>query len=184
MASHGFDFSMEDVARLAGVARQTVYNIYPSKAALASATMEQLMALLTQALEPDNSGQDIATTLSHFADSYLTNILTPNRIMIMRALAAPASIAKGYGAMFYKLGPLALRERLAAYLAGERDKGHIHLESPVLAADLFFAMVAGTLQIRGMLGIAEPPELADRAARVRLAVHMFLQGLRGPPESV
>ena len=177
MADHGFDFSMDDVARRAAVSRQTVYNVHPSKEALLAAIFEDVINQIARPIDTVVDGETLAQTLTRFALDYLGMLTQPERIAALRAIVSPASISKGFGETIYRLGPLTLRERLAAYL--ERALPEAGLLSPnvALSADLFLSMVAGTLQLRAMLGVGEPAVLGSARERVDMAVSMFLQGL-------
>ncbi len=176
MSSHGFDFSMEDVARHAGVARQTVYNVYPGKDMVIAAVVEQSLDRLTQYMGTPGTAQTIGEVLSQLAHAYLDMLFTQDRVSIMRAMAAPQSIAKGYGSVLYSIGPQILNERLANYLASVETDGVYHFPNPALAADIFISAVIGTRQLRALLGVAEPDMLGNINDRVTLAVKMFLQG--------
>lgn len=176
MASHGFDFSMEDVARHAGVARQTVYNVYPGKDVVIAAIVEQSLDRLTQHLGAPGTAQTISEVLSQLAHAYLNILGSPERVSMMRAMASPQSIAKGYGAVLYGIGPHILHERLANYLASVETSGTYDFPNPALAADIFISAVVGSRQLRALLAVEEPEALGNINKRVALAVKMFLHG--------
>jgi TetR/AcrR family transcriptional regulator, mexJK operon transcriptional repressor len=176
MALHGFDFSMDDIARHAGVARQTVYNVYPGRDAVIAAVVEQSLDRLIQPMGAPGTAQDISEVLGQLAHTYLDMIGSPERVSIMRAMAAPQSIAKGYGSALYSIGPQILHERLANYLKTIEAGGAYSFPNPALAADMFISAAVGSRQLRSLLGVDEPDALGNIHDRVTLAVKMFLQG--------
>ena len=65
-------------------------------------------------------------------------------------------------------------EALADYLAEQTGHGALAVDDPKLAAEQFFGLLVGHIQVRALLGIeAEPPESARQAA-VEEAVRTFL----------
>jgi TetR/AcrR family transcriptional regulator, mexJK operon transcriptional repressor len=178
MAKRGFDFSVEDVARDASVARQTVYNIYAGKEALVRAIVEQVLDDMVSPLQQGSESADIEVTLTGLALRYLDMILVPDKLAMMRAFMSQGSLSKGFGSLFYSIGPGVMRDRLAGYLERQQAAGQLRLDHPLLTADLFLSMIAGTRQLRALLAVPEPTELGTTADRVRLAVKMFLQGHR------
>lgn len=178
MAEHGFDFSIEQVAVRAKVARQTIYNTYANKDALIAALMMQTVDDMIGDMNVDQDMSDPERVLTNLGMRYLE--MTSSRVDIIRTLASSESIARGYGVRFYELGPRVLRDRLAAFLERAHQLGHLHAPNPHLAADLFLSMVVGTRQLRALLGVEEPAPLSVPASRVVLAVRMMLAGLAGP----
>jgi TetR/AcrR family transcriptional regulator, mexJK operon transcriptional repressor len=176
LALHAFDFSMDDVARLAGVARQTVYNIYASKEGVVSAVVAEALDQLTKHISTTGEAHDITQVLTQLSQAYLNMLGTPERVSMMRVMVSPQSIAKNYGSVFYGLGPLLLYERLSDYLAVADTGGRYHFPNPSLAADMFISTVAGSRQMRSLLGVEEPEALGQISERVALAVKMFLKG--------
>jgi AcrR family transcriptional regulator len=176
MSLHAFDFSMDDVARLAGVARQTVYNVYPSKEGVVSAVIAEALDRLTKHISTTGEAHDITQVLSQLSQAYLNMLGTPERVSMMRVMVSPQSIAKDYGSVFYGLGPLLLHERLSDYLAAVDTGGLYHFPNPSLAADMFISLVVGSRQLRSLLGVEEPEALGPISERVALAVKMFLKG--------
>jgi TetR/AcrR family transcriptional regulator, mexJK operon transcriptional repressor len=176
MTLHAFDFSMDDVARLAGVARQTVYNVYPSKEGVVSAVIAEALDRLTKHISTSGEAHDIIQVLTSLSQAYLNVLGTPERVAMIRVMMSPQSIAKNYGSIFYGLGPLLLHERLSDYLAAVDTGGRYHFPNPSLAADMFISAVVGSRQLRALLGVEEPEALGPISERVALAVKMFLKG--------
>jgi TetR/AcrR family transcriptional regulator, mexJK operon transcriptional repressor len=183
MGESGFDFSMEDIARRAAVSRQTVYNIHPSKEALVAAVIKDMLDRLAAPIQAENDSSALPDTLTRFALDYITMLTDEQRVASLRAIVSPSSVSRGFGQTIYRLGPNALRDRLAAYLERSLPAAGLCPPNMSLAADLFLSMVAGTLQLRAMLGVSEPAELGSAQDRVALAVSMFLRGLAGTSSS-
>jgi TetR/AcrR family transcriptional regulator, mexJK operon transcriptional repressor len=176
MSAQGFDFSIEDVARLAGVARQTVYNVYPSKEAVVAAVVGAALDQLTLHIGTHGDAPGITEVLTQLALAYLDVLGTQDGVGMMRAMVSQQSIAKGYGPTFYSIGPQILHTRLATYLATADTDGAHRFPNPALAADMFISLVVGSRQLRALLAVDEPEALGAISDRVALAVKMFLRG--------
>lgn len=174
---HGYDFSLEEVARRAGVSRQTIYNLLPSKSALISAIIQQSLDALAAPLVADSEPVTHAETLTRFASLYLSMIEGRERIGMIRAMVSADAVARGDSAAFYEAGPKALRLRLTRYFDREMAAGRLSLANSELAADLFLSLISGGPQLRALLGVANPERLDNQADRVALAVRVFVTGL-------
>ncbi|MBW8813793.1 MAG: TetR/AcrR family transcriptional regulator [Caulobacterales bacterium] len=161
MAERGLGASLDEVARRAGVSRQTIYNHYGSKTELARAIAERRLHDVREVLEAPGARENVAETLTSYAGLLLDSVLNARGVMLYRmAIAAVASLPE-VALAIYEAGPRASRQRLADYLAAEAAAGRLALDDPQEAAGFFAGMVLGRFQTPALLGA--PLELTDAA---------------------
>lgn len=169
-AEKGAMVSMEQIARRAGVARQTLYNRFPSKVeigrALASRRSDAISA-------PLRSGGDPETVLTALASGMLEKICGSNAKASMRGVALMSPHAPDVTQAIYHAGPAEGLRRLSAWLAEQHRQGLIATPDPDAAAEMFSGMVLGHGHLRGILGVTQPS--FDREARAREAARRFLR---------
>ncbi len=169
--------SMDEIAREAGVSKQTVYSHFGDKEALFGATIrEKCDRLMQPIIMPQPAGDDPQTALTAIARRFLGLILTPENMAHFRAVVAESGRFPELAEAFYRSGPLLAVEYLAKYL-GELDrKNTLKVVHPEQAARLFFAMLRGDLYMRQVLGLGPHPTKREVEAAVDEAVGVFLAG--------
>ncbi|HET6655609.1 MAG TPA: TetR/AcrR family transcriptional regulator C-terminal domain-containing protein, partial [Gammaproteobacteria bacterium] len=80
--------------------------------------------------------------------------------------------------IYYRSGPDLAVETLSAYLQEQTRRGVLRVTQPRIAAEQFFAMLGGHLQIRALLGLDPTPPAEKVKAYVDNAVSTFLAGVR------
>lgn len=85
MAERGLMASMDEIARRAGVSKQTIYNHYGSKAELARAMSERRAHEIGAALDAPGAVDHPAETLAAYARILLNAVLNTRGMAIYRA---------------------------------------------------------------------------------------------------
>lgn len=169
-AEKGAMVSMEQIARRAGVARQTLYNRYPSKADIGRA----LAARRSDAISaPLRAGGDPETVLTALAHGMLEKICGSNARASMRGVVLMSPHAPEVAAAIYEAGPAESLRRLSVWLVAQDRQGLLSAPDPDAAAEIFSGMVLGHGHLRAVLGIAQP--VFDRETRAREAARRFLR---------
>ena len=171
LGERGLGASMEEVARRAGVSRQTIYNHYGSKAELIRALVDRRVADITAPLEMPGADEHPEEALADFARTMLQAIISPRSTAMMRLYIQGAAEAPDVARAVFEAGPKASRARLAAFLARETADGRLSVDNPAMAAEFFGGMVVGTYQLADLLGVdrgltdAQIEVIAREAAR-------------------
>jgi len=166
MADRGLAVSLEEVARRAGVSKQTIYNHYGSKAELLRALMERRVEAITASLDMPGAVDHPEEALAAFARTMLSGLLNPASRAFMRVIVLSAADVPDLARTFYSAGPQGTRARVAQFLERETAAGRLDVPDPLLAADFFSGMVMSRYRFALLLGL--DPELTagdvDRVA--------------------
>lgn len=146
----GYQVSIDRITARARVARQTVYNHFPSKDALFAEVVAYLIGSILVTLDGE---RDIRSTLLAFGESYRAKLLSAEGIAIFRMLVAEAPRFPALAGQFFRQGPLTTRKRLAEYLARAMEEGQLRQDDPDFAAEVLTAMLADFDRLRGLIDL-------------------------------
>jgi TetR/AcrR family transcriptional repressor of mexJK operon len=162
--------SMDAVAAVAGVTKQTVYRYYPSKEQLFTAVMEKIRADETPPRQ--FGGADLETELNNFGRDLLAFHLKPAALGVYRLMLSEGG-EESLLRPFLQAGPNRVTQLLTEFLQ-QRYPG---LEDTAFYAQMFVSMV---LVPRNKLIMQRKGRIsrADQEAHVSKVVRLFLNGLQ------
>ena len=174
LAERGFSASIEEVARRAGVSKQTIYNHFGSKIELVRTLVDRRRSLLTATIRAAPADQAIEVTLASYAAAIVEAIMSPASIQLTRMAITSVMEVPELARIVYEAGAKAANEDLAVYLAGRPE---LDIQNPQRAADVFMGMAMGRLQTRLLMGIEgfQPQQARDRAQE---AAERFVKAYR------
>src|SRR5438552_13422991 len=155
----GLGVSVDEIARRAGVSKQTVYNHYGSKADLVRALIEQRAELITAPLEVPGAVEFPEAALADYARGLLETVSMPRGLVLFRLIIASVGSEPELANAVFQAGARATRLRLADFMAREARAGRLAIPDPAEAADFFAGMVVSHHQLAGLLGL--PDDLTE-----------------------
>ncbi len=174
----GFDgASMDEVAKVAGVSKATIYAHFASKDELFEAlVLSERSGSAEHLFEVDPQVKDIAAVLHRIGVSFMTMMVRPDHIRLIRMVIGVAEKFPRIGQSFFDAGPCHGGRRLADLLLASQARGELdlHGEDAVEIAHLFFNMCNGIFVKTMMFTGAEPPSDREIEVAVRRAVRIFL----------
>lgn len=159
----GYRAGVDRIAARAGVAKQTLYNHFPTKADLFREVVKHGTANMLVSLEDD--GRPLVERLLGFCRSFRAKVLAPEGIAFYRAITAEAPRFPELAAAFYADGPAQATRRLADVLAAAMESGDLRRDDPAFAAEMLLSMLVGADRNRCLLD-AEPRPQTDNAERI------------------
>ncbi len=146
----GYHVSIDRLAARARVARQTLYNHFPSKDALFAEAVRHIIQSVLVTLDRDG---DVRATLLAFGEAYRAKVLSSEGIAIFRTLMAEAPRFPALAKQFFRQGPQTTRKRLAEYLARAMEQGQLRRDDPDFAAEMLAAMLVDFDRLRGLMNM-------------------------------
>jgi TetR/AcrR family transcriptional repressor of mexJK operon len=169
--AEGYRCSIDRIAQLAGVAKQTVYNHFPTKEALFDEVTRANVSYFTVSLSGDPAAP--RTALIEFGRAYRACVLSGNCMASMRTMVGETQRFPEMAARTFHLGPAETSRQLAAYLERAMQAGRLRHDNAAFAADMFVGMLIGAERTRLLFGV--PLENVDEEVRIAAIVDCFLR---------
>jgi len=149
--ARGYASSVDDIARRAGVAKQTVYAHFPNKDALFKEVAHDLAkrVLVELGAEP----QDLRAALVRFALAYRERVLGVQGIATFRTVMPEIQRFRALARSMYAASAGEMVRQLAHYLGHAMDAGRLRRDDPQFAAELLLGMLVGHDRIKRLFGV-------------------------------
>jgi TetR/AcrR family transcriptional repressor of mexJK operon len=164
--AHGYRSSVDQIARRAGVAKQTVYHHFPrGKDELFKDVARELARRVL--IELEDAPQDLRGALVAFGEAYRARALGAQGIATFRTLVPEIPRFRALARSMYEASAGEMARRLAQVLGRAMDDGRLRREDPRFAAELLLGMLVGHDRIKRLFGVALAEEGEPRrSARI------------------
>jgi len=162
--ARGYNSSVDDIARRARVAKQTVYQHFASKDELFKAVAGDLAKRILITLE----GGDTRQSLVRFALEYRKRALGAQGIATFRTLVPEVPRFRALARVMYATTAGEMVRRLADFL-----KQRLDLPDPEFSAEMLLSMLAGVDRMKRLFAVG--PGAESESARAARIVDLFLK---------
>lgn len=153
----GFDgTSMDEVAKRAGVSKQTVYSHFSSKEQLFSASISRVIHdYFPESACEDDVIHTVEGDLRQICEQFTRLLVSEDAISMFRLLATAASTEGGntLARLFWEAGPEEMIDRLSRFLAGWAEKGELQITDPAEAAITLISLIKGQYHFKLAIGL-------------------------------
>ena len=178
--------SMDEIAALAAVSKQTVYKHFSTKEALfieiVSSTTRQAGDKVHDEMPRFGNGDDPAEYLEAYAYRQLTIVLQPRIMQLRRLVIGEVGRFPELAKALFDGGPKRAISVIAAALKDLADRGHLAIDDPKLAASQLNWVVMGEPLNRVMLlgdGAIPAPAALRRHAAESVRIFLAAYGTEG-----
>lgn len=173
--------TMDEVAGIAGVSKQTAYAHFGSKEALFVALVTSMTEGAGEQTEPTppDTADGIEPFLLEHARALLAGVLTPRVVRLRRLVVGEAAHFPGLGEALWTHGPAATVAWTAARLREMAERGWLVVPDPQRSATTWnWLVMAAPLEEAMLRGRSETASAEDLDAHCREAVRVFLAAHR------
>lgn len=180
----GYDaVSIEDIVRLAGGSKSSLYNLFTGKEPLFVAVIAELSDRFVEQLATvDISRMKAEEGLHRFGQRLLEILLDDRHLAFYRLAIAQAANMPSVGHEWRRHGPDATARILARFIVHHQDVGNLETDFDArTAARQLHDMMAFHLVHRAVLG--DRPTRREVSATIDSAVALFMRGYGSPQKS-
>ena len=174
--------SMDDIAALAAVSKQTVYKHFADKqrlfAEIVAGMVNEISDRVYDEVVSIRDSGDLDADLGELARRLLSSVMQPQLLQLRRLVIGEAGRFPELGRLFYQRGPGRTIAALAAAFERLADRGLLRLADAQLAAEHFNWLIMSIPLNRAMLcgdddpaGAADLDRYADAGVRAFLAAY-------------
>jgi AcrR family transcriptional regulator len=161
--------SMDEVAALAAVSKQTVYKHFTDKerlfAEIVAAAVDEVSDPVHEVVLHVDEDGDLEASLRDLARRQLAMVMEPRLLQLRRLVIGQAARFPGLGRTFYERGPERTIDALAALLERLARRGLLEIDDPRLAAAHFNWLVMSIPLNQAMLQGNDEPASAEELDR-------------------
>lgn len=174
---NGFDgTSMDEVARSAGVSKQTVYSHFSSKEQLFSEAIHiTISKYFPDAVLETVEDHTLESDLRTVAENYARLLLSDKAIAMHRVLVAAAGKGPGLAQIFWQAGPQEMNEKLEDFIRAWAEKGALKIDSIEKASGQLITLLKGKLHFMREIGMLQTVSEEEIKAQTEEAVACFLK---------
>jgi AcrR family transcriptional regulator len=177
--------SMDEIAALAAVSKQTVYKRFADKEALfrevVVGTVDQISDPNAEQIEALGDSDDLQADLRSLAEAQLERVLQPRVLQLRRLVIGESGRFPELGRTFYERGPGRTIKALARAFGALAYRGLLEVPDAELAAQHFNWLIMSIPLNRAMLGGGDkPPSAAVRRGYADSGVQVFLAAYGQP----
>ena len=174
---HGYAATnMAEIAKQAGVSKQTVYSHFGNKDELfITAISYKCEQLGIDDLLPENLGP-AEQTLCSFAQRFFAMITSSDSMAIHRTCAAESIAHPHLSQLFFEAGPIFIINKLATCLAEYHRRGELDIDDCRSAAIQFLSLIKGEQWTRLEFNIAASLSEQEVDDYLRHSVRLFVRG--------
>lgn len=165
--------SMDQLAKQAGVSKQTLYSHFGSKDDLFTAAISS-KCIAFELNEATLQGSDIRQVLLDFSRRFTQLILSSDAIRIYRICMAEAETYPKLAQLFFQAGPQHVTQLITQYLTQQHEQGVLQVPQPYFAAMQLLQMLQGGQRMRIELGLERMDE-QEFEAYLASSVDTFLR---------
>lgn len=174
--SDGFEgASVDEIARVAGVSKATLYSYFPDKRLLfMEVARTECLRMSEQAIDQIDQAGPPREVLTQVARHVVPFVVSPFAQQVFRICLAEAERFPELGREFYAAGPEQGKAHIRDYLAHAVTRGELAIDDTDLAAEQFSELCKVRLWARAVFGIQSEFTQAEIDDVVQSAVDMFL----------
>jgi AcrR family transcriptional regulator len=178
--AQGFDAtSMNEVARVAGVSKGTLYVYFQNKEQLFEAMVgQQCRQQGERIFALDAEDHDVEGVLTRVGQGLVEFLCRPDRAPSLRTVIAISERMPELGRQFYETGPAFGHAQLTTYLKAQVAAGVLSIEDCEIAAAQFMDSCAASLFKPILFNCGTTPTPERIAHVVKIAVRVFLAAYR------
>lgn len=171
--------SMDEIAEVAGMSKQTVYAHFTSKETLFREVVIAMTGKAAATLKEDTRETPIEKSASDYllqaAHEQLAIVMTPRLMRLRRMVIGEIERFPELGEALYENGPQKSIKKLASAMAHYTSIGELHTPDPMAAAASFNWLLMGApVNAAMLLGDAALPDEEKRRKHVKESVRVFL----------
>lgn len=145
--------SMNEIVRESGISKATIYNHFTNKLALFEGVIRlEYSNVAEQRLEYDNNAWDVGAVLHQVGMSFMTRMVQPDHIRLLRIVIATSERFPEIGRVFFESGPCSGEARLAGLLREQVQRGQLKIVDVDIAATQLLNLYQCNLVTRLLFG--------------------------------